>query len=78
MPGARAEFRLTTEVERDPESIRLFTDEARGHQQANGSPQTGTCATHCYHDGTAHVIFEPPGFIARLAILVPKPRVDLT
>jgi hypothetical protein len=31
-----------------------------------------------YSDGTTHVIFEPLDFIARLAALVPKPRVDLT
>ena len=36
-----------------------------------------------YHDGTtgdrrSHVIFEPLDFIARLAALVPKPRVNLT
>ena len=31
-----------------------------------------------YHDGTTHVIFEPLDFIARLAALVPKPRVNLT
>ena len=31
-----------------------------------------------YRDGTTHVIFEPLGFIARLAALVPKPRVNLT
>jgi hypothetical protein len=31
-----------------------------------------------YRDGTAHVIFEPLDFIARLAALVPKPRVNLT
>ena len=29
-------------------------------------------------DGTTHVIFEPLDFIARLAALVPKPRVRLT
>ncbi len=29
-------------------------------------------------DGTTHVIFEPMDFIARLAALVPKPRVNLT
>jgi hypothetical protein len=29
-------------------------------------------------DGTTHVIFEPLDFIARLAALVPKPRVNLT
>ena len=30
------------------------------------------------HDCTTHVIFEPLDFIARLAALVPKPRVNLT
>jgi hypothetical protein len=31
-----------------------------------------------YSDGTAHVIFEPLEFIAKLAALVPKPRVNMT
>ena len=31
-----------------------------------------------YRDGTSHVIFEPVDFIAKLAALVPKPRVNLT
>ena len=31
-----------------------------------------------YRDGTTHVIIEPLDFIARLAALVPKPRVHLT
>ncbi len=31
-----------------------------------------------YRDGTTHVIIEPLDFIARLAALVPKPRVNLT
>ena len=31
-----------------------------------------------YRDGTTHVIFEPVDFLARLAALVPKPRVNLT
>ncbi len=31
-----------------------------------------------YRDGTTHVIFEPLDFIARLAALIPKPRVNLT
>ena len=31
-----------------------------------------------YRDGTAHVIFEPLDFIAKLASLVPRPRVNLT
>jgi len=31
-----------------------------------------------YRDGTTHDIFEPVDFIAKLAALVPKPRVNLT
>jgi hypothetical protein len=31
-----------------------------------------------WNDGTTHVIFEPLDFMARLAALVPKPRVNLT
>jgi pyruvate/2-oxoglutarate dehydrogenase complex dihydrolipoamide acyltransferase (E2) component len=31
-----------------------------------------------YRDGTTHVLFEPLDFLARLAALVPKPRVKLT
>jgi len=31
-----------------------------------------------YRDGTTHAIFEPLDFIARLAALAPKPRVNLT
>lgn len=31
-----------------------------------------------YRDGTTHVFFEPMDFIARLAALIPKPRVNLT
>ncbi len=29
-------------------------------------------------DGTTHVVLEPLDFIARLAALIPKPRVNLT
>ena len=31
-----------------------------------------------YSNGTTHVVFEPLGFLARLATLAPKPRVNLT
>jgi hypothetical protein len=31
-----------------------------------------------YRDGSTHVIFEPLDFLARLASLVPRPRVNLT
>jgi hypothetical protein len=31
-----------------------------------------------YRDGTTHIVFEPLDFIARLAALVPRPRVNLT
>lgn len=31
-----------------------------------------------YRNGTTHIIFEPLDFIAKLAALIPKPRVNLT
>ena len=31
-----------------------------------------------YRDGTTHIILEPMDFMARLAALVPKPRVKLS
>ena len=31
-----------------------------------------------WRDGTTHVVFEPLDFLARLAALVPRPRVNLT
>jgi len=31
-----------------------------------------------YRDGTTHMVFAPLGFIARLAALVPRPRVNLS
>lgn len=31
-----------------------------------------------YRDGTTHVVLEPLDFIDRLAVLVPRPRVNLT
>jgi len=31
-----------------------------------------------YRNGTTHIILEPLDFVARLAALVPKPRVNLT
>ena len=34
--------------------------------------------SECCGHGTTHVIFEPLDFIARLAALVPPPRVNLT
>jgi hypothetical protein len=40
----------------------------------------GTCAGRCRRfcrDGTTHVLFEPLDLLARLAALVPRPRVNL-
>ena len=33
---------------------------------------------HPFRDGSTHVVLEPLDFIARLAALVPRPRVNLT
>ncbi len=42
------------------------------------SKQTRCRRARGYRDATTHVIFEPLDFIALLAALVPKPRVNLT
>ena len=34
--------------------------------------------SECFGSGTTHVIFDPLDFIAKLASLVPKPKVNLT
>jgi len=31
-----------------------------------------------YHDGATHILFEPLGFLSKLAALVANPRVNLT
>lgn len=45
------------------------THRVRGHSLYAQGP---------YRDGTTHVMFEPMDFLARLAALVPLPRVHLT
>ena len=44
----------------------------------NGAGQVVYELRHPFRDGTTHVVFEPLDFIARLAALVPRPRVNLT
>ncbi|MCZ6883114.1 MAG: transposase, partial [Gammaproteobacteria bacterium] len=44
---------------------------------ASGTLQTSKISQRA-SDGTTHVIFESLDFIAKLASLVPKPRVNLT
>jgi Putative transposase len=39
---------------------------------------TGHYVTCSYRDGTTHIVLEPLDFIARLAALVPPPRIHLT
>jgi hypothetical protein len=40
--------------------------------------QRGPRSALAIGSGTTHVIFEPLDFMARLAAMVPKPRVNLT
>ena len=48
------------------------------HLKLNPAAQLGEKLGRPYRDGTTHVVFAPLDFIARLAALVPKPRVYLT
>ena len=55
---------------------------SRGTTRSGADRATAMCVTSLktpYRDGTTHVIIRAPlDFIARLAALVPKPRVNLT
>jgi len=59
-----------------PQSARPAVSEKRLSLTAQGSVRYQLKTP--YRDGTTHVIFEPLYFIARLAALVPRPRVNLT
>jgi hypothetical protein len=51
-----------------------------GIDRTHGPDESGECALYetPYRDGTTHIISESLDFIARLAALVPNPRVNLT
>ncbi|MGA0839956.1 MAG: transposase [Pseudomonadales bacterium] len=44
----------------------------------NGAGQVVYQLKNPYRDGTTHILFSPADFIARLAALVPRPRINLT
>ena len=62
--------RLTRYVSRPPVSVERLDLTAQG--QVRYRLKTP------YRDGTTHIVLEPVDFIARLAALVPPPRVHLT
>jgi len=62
--------RLTRYVSRPPVSVERLDLTAQG--------QVRYRLKTAYRDGTTHIVLEPLDFIARLAALVPPPRVHLT
>ena len=60
------------------EHLVAFSCKRRGFCPSCGARRMAFQLKTPYRDGTTHVIFEPLDFIARLAALVPKPRVNLT
>jgi len=42
---------------------------------ANG--QVPLALTHAWSDGTTHLLFDPVELLARLAVLTPRPRINL-
>jgi hypothetical protein len=62
--------RLTRYVSRPPVSVERLDLTSQG--------QVRYCLKTPYRDGTTHIVLEPLDFIARLAALVPPPRVHLT
>ena len=66
-----------------PRCRRLFWSLWRAVATGSATPTCGWLASLCegktpYSDGTTQVAFDPVDFIAQLAALVPKPRVNLT
>jgi hypothetical protein len=61
--------RLTRYVSRPPVSVERLSLTTQG--------QVRYCLKTPYLDGTTHIVLEPLDFIARLAALVPPPRVHL-
>jgi hypothetical protein len=62
--------RLSRYVSRPPVSVERLELTAQG--------QVRYCLKTPYRDGTTHIVLEPLDFIARLAALVPPPRIHLT
>jgi hypothetical protein len=62
--------RLARYVSRPPVAVERLDLTAQG--------QVRYCLKSPYRDGTTHIVLEPLDFIARLAALVPLPRVHLT
>jgi hypothetical protein len=62
--------RLARYVTRPPVAVERLTLTPQGHVRYR--------LKTAYRDGTTHVVFEPLDFLARLAALVPPPRVHLT
>lgn len=56
--------------------IRIAVTEPLAGEFAGAKPVALLCSGEVI--GTKHVVFEPLDFVARLAALVPKPRVHLT
>jgi hypothetical protein len=62
--------RLARDVTRPAVAVDRLTLTAQGHVRYRLKTP--------YRDGTTHVVFEPLDFLARLAALVPPPRMHLT
>ena len=62
--------RLARYVTRPPVAVERLSLTPQGHVRYR--------LKTAYRDGTTHVVFEPLDFLARLAALVPPPRVHLT
>ena len=61
-----------------PQPAKPFLAIAEGRLSLTTQGQVRYTLKTPYRDGTSHVVFEPLDFIARLAALVPRPRVHLT
>jgi hypothetical protein len=50
---------------------------AQARLRLDGEGQVWITLRHQWADGTTHLMFEPVAFLERLAVLVPRPRINL-
>ncbi len=78
LEGLRGECSIAELCRREGINANLYYRWSKDFLEAGKRRLAGDTVREANSDGTTHVIFEPLDFIARLAALVPRPRVNLT
>ena len=70
-------FRVQAACLPDGEGLLGFVEQELRNFLQCGDGQVALQLRHRWIDGTTHVAFDPVEFLGRLAVLVPRPRIDL-